>query len=108
MSNVKNDHDGVIINPMFMSKDHEGLPTVPHSPVLDNETTKDSTTKEFNDASKGKQIILYLPLIIAIGMVAIVLQIPSVLYLTDPPSIPITLLDNVDLESCSVSQCFYS
>ena len=36
-------------------------------------------------------------------MVVVVLQIPTILYFTEPSSVEVSLLDNVDLESCSVS-----
>ena len=55
-----------------------------------------------------KSIILqniYLPAILIISMCIIVaiLQIPTILYYTDPPSADVALFDNINLESCTVS-----
>ena len=48
---------------------------------------------------------IYLPatLIILMCMIVIMLQIPTVLYYTDPPSAESMLFDYINLETCSVS-----
>ena len=49
-------------------------------------------------------IVLHrLPLIIAMVTVAVLMQIPSILYFTDPPSGKANVLEDIDLETCSVS-----
>ena len=47
----------------------------------------------------------YLPvtLIILMCIIVMVLQIPTVLYYTDPPSAESMLLENINVETCSVS-----
>lgn len=103
--------DSEITNSIFISEDHKESSTIPHSPVLESEAAKEgnnsATKKEESNAVKGKRMILQnthlVPLIISMGVVAVILQIPLVLYYTDPPSTEVTLLENVDLETCSVS-----
>ena len=48
---------------------------------------------------------IYLPaiLILLMCVIVIILQIPTVLYYTDPPLAESMLLDNINLETCSVS-----
>ena len=47
----------------------------------------------------------YLPvtLIIMMFIIVMILQIPTVLYYTDPPSAESMLYENINLETCSVS-----
>jgi len=42
-------------------------------------------------------------LIILMCMIVIILQIPTVLYYTDPPSAESMLFDSINMETCSVS-----
>ena len=47
----------------------------------------------------------YLPVVLIILMcfIVMILQIPTVLYYTDPPSAEPVLLESINLETCSVS-----
>jgi len=101
-----------------MNNDHESH-KMPKSISFGNETTSisDSVIVQVNSAikkektntkPKKKSIILqntYLPAILIILMCIIVaiLQIPTILYYTDPPSADDALFDNINLESCTVS-----
>ena len=111
MISVKDNNDE-ITNPTFVSENDKESSTLPHFPALDSEVANvivsDSTSKEeskFSDTSRGWKILILhrFPLITAMVVVAVILQIPSVLYYTDPPSAEANLLDQVDLETCSVS-----
>ena len=109
MISVKDDNYA-ITNPTFLpGNDKESSSTLPHSPALHSEVarviTRGSTTSSANDALKGRKMFLdLLPLIIAMGIVVVLMQIPSILYYTDPPSGEANLLEDVDLETCSVSE----
>ena len=108
MINIKDDNYA-ITNPTFLpGNDKESSSTLPHSPALHSEAAKvitsGSTKCNINDASRGRRMFLdLLPMIIAMGVVVALMQIPSVLYYTDPPSGEANLLEDVDLETCSVS-----
>ena len=108
------DNNGEITNPTFVSgTDKETTSTLPHSPALDSEvanvivngTITNKEESKFSDDSRGwKMIVLHrLPLIIAMVTVAVLMQIPSILYYTDPPSGKANVLEDIDLETCSVS-----
>ena len=111
MINVKDNSDE-ITNPTFVSGNDKDSSTLPHSPALDceianviiNGTIRKEDSK-LSDESRGwKMIVLHwLPLIIAMGVVVVLMQIPSILYYTDPPSGQANLLEDIDLETCSVS-----
>jgi len=58
---------------------------------------------ETNDYTTFEKIYLPATLIIIMCMIVFILQIPTVLYYTDPPSAESMLLDNINLETCSVS-----
>ena len=115
MVSVNSENDPAIVNPVFESENDKNSPTVLHSPVLEskvadegiNNPTKKEENKS-NNALREKWITMQqythlVPLIISMAIVVALLQIPTILYYTDPPSAEITLLDSVDLESCSVS-----
>ena len=112
MVSVNSGNDPGILNPIFESEDDKKSPTVPNIPavlefkVADENPTKKEENKFYN-ALRGKWITMQqshlVPLIISMVIVVAILQIPAILYYTDPPSAEFTLLDNVDLESCSVS-----
>ena len=107
------DNNGEITNPTFVSGTDKGTSsTLPHSPARDSEVANvivNGTIKKegskFSDDSRGwKMIVLHrLPLIIAMVTVAVLMQIPSILYYTDPPSGEANVLEDIDLETCSVS-----
>ena len=117
------DNDGVT-NSIFISDNHKEASVIPHSPALEYDEAKvniedpkkkeeciwTNTLKSINQSLKsGKWVTLQkahiLPLILSIGIVAVIFQIPLILYCTDPPSTEVTsLLDSVDLETCSVSE----
>ena len=111
MINVKDNSDENT-NPTFVSGNDKDSSTLPHSPALDceianviiNGTIRKEDSK-LSDESRGwKMIVLHwLPLIIAMGVVVVLMQIPSILYYTDPPSGQANLLEDIDLETCSVS-----
>ena len=115
MVSVNSENDPGILNPIFESEDDKKSPTVPNIPavailefkIADENPTKKEENKFYN-ALRGKWITMQqythlVPLIISMVIVVAILQIPTILYYTDPPSAEFTLLDNVDLESCSVS-----
>ena len=111
MTSVKDNNDE-ITNSTFISENDKESSTLPHCPALDSEVANviinNSTSKEeskYSDTSRGwKMLILHrFPLVTTMVIVAVILQIPSVLYYTDPPSAEANLLDQVDLETCSVS-----
>ena len=108
------DNDGVA-NPIFLSDSHKETSTIPCSPGLESDKAKvnleEPKKKEDNvwtNALRGKWVTLQktniMPLIVSICIMAVIFQIPLILYCTDPPSTDVTsLLDSVDLETCSVS-----
>ena len=108
MISVKDDNYAVT-NPTFLSGNDKESTTLPHSPALHSEVAKViacGSTK--STASRGRKMCLdLLPLIIAMGMVVVLMQIPSMLYYTDTPSGEANLLENIDLETCSVSLMYY-
>jgi len=97
-----------------MSNDHESH-KMPKSISFGNEAISISSLvivqvkkEKVNVEPTKKSIILqntYLPAILIISMCIIVaiLQIPTILYYTDPPSADVALFDNINLESCTVS-----
>ena len=108
MISVKDDNYTITNSTFLRGNDKESSSTLPHSPALHSEAakviTRGSMKCEVNDSSKGRRIFLdLLPLIIAMGVVVVLMQIPSILYYTDPPSGEANLLEDVDLETCSVS-----
>ena len=115
MVSVNCDSDSTIPNPMFESKNDEEIHTVPHSPVLESKVAEESISSpakkeksKFNNALRRKCMMMQqythlMPLIIPMAVVVAILQIPTILYYTDPPSAEVALFDNIDLESCSVS-----
>ena len=111
MISVK-DSSGEITNPAFVSGNDKDSTTLPHSPALDcevanvivNGTIRKEESKRSDESRGWKMIVLHwLPLIIAMGIVVVLMQIPSILYYTDPPSGEANLLEDIDLETCSVS-----
>ena len=117
--NVNSGNDPGILNPIFESEDDKKLPTVPHNTVLEpvvvDESINNPTMREENrlyNALREKwitsqQYTHLVPLIVSMVIVVAILQIPTILYYTDPPSTEVALLDDVDLERCSVSLCMY-
>ena len=111
MVSVNCDSDSTIPNPMFKSKNDEETHTVPHSPVLESKVAEESISspakkEKVNIIRKCMMMQQYthlMPLIIPMAIVIAILQIPTILYYTDPPSAEVALFDNIDLESCSVS-----
>ena len=61
------------------------------------EKTKTSSCSSFQTIQKP------ILLVFLMCMIGAVLQIPTILYYTETPSTEVSLLDSVDLESCSVS-----
>ena len=122
MTTTSNEDNDGVANPIFISDSHKES-TIPRGPGLEYDEAKvniedpkkkeesiwTSTLKSINQSLKsGKWVTLQkghiLPLLISIGIVAVIFQIPLILYCTDPPSTEVTsLLDSVDLETCSVS-----
>ena len=108
MDGINGGNDSTIPNPMFESKNDKESHTVPK---VTEENNNSSTKKEngiSSNALREKWIMIQqythlVPLIISMAIVVAVLQIPTILYYTDPPSAEVTLFDNIDLESCSVS-----
>ena len=79
-------------------------------PVIDNTNSSFHSmkkekvhSKQINSYTTWEKIYLPATLIILMCMIAIILQIPTVLYYSDPPSAEPVLLDNINLETCSVS-----
>ena len=108
MVSINHDNNSVILNPTFKSKNDEETHTVPHNPALVVEENISSPTKKENSKLRGKWIMMQqythlVPLIVSIVIVIAILQIPTILYYTDPPSAEVAAFDNIDLESCSVS-----
>ena len=69
--------------------------------TLKKKTVNSKQTNKWNNLENS-----YLPvaLIILMFLIVVVLQIPTVLYYTEPPSADIALLfDDINLESCTVS-----
>jgi len=64
------------------------------------EKTNISTCTRWGSLQRIRKTIL---LAFLMCMVVVVLQIPTILYFTEPSSVEVSLLDTVDLESCSVS-----
>jgi len=60
-------------------------------------------------STRGSLQIIRKPILLLFLMclVVVVLQIPTILYYSESPSIEVSILDNVDLESCSVSNKLY-
>ena len=108
------DNDGVA-NPIYLSDSHKEALTIPRSPGLEPDKAKlnleEPKKKEDNvwtNTLRGKWVTLQktnkMPLLVSICILAVIFQIPLILYCTDPPSTDVTsLLDSVDLETCSVS-----
>ena len=123
MTTTTSDDCGGVANPIFQSDSHKEA-TIPRSPGLEYDEDKvnidepkrketntwTNTLKSINQTLKrsGKWVTLQkahiLPLLVSITIVAVIFQIPLIIYCSDPPSTDVTsLLDNVDLETCSVS-----
>ena len=61
-------------------------------------------SKQANKWSKLEKSYLPVFMIILMFLIVIVMQVPTVLYYTDPPSADIALLfDDINLETCTVS-----
>ena len=115
MVSINSGNDPLFINPIFESENDKKLHAEPHNPVIVSEVDKEGinnpTNKEeykFINTLREKWIAVQqhtrlTPLIIAMAIVGALLQIPTILYYTDPPSAEVTVLDNIDLENCSVS-----
>ena len=116
MVSINSGNDPMIINPIFELENDKKLHAEPHGPVIvpevDKEGINNPTNKEENkfiNALRDKWIAVQhhthlTPLIISMVIVGALLQIPTmILYYTDPPSAEVTVLDNIDLENCSVS-----
>ena len=113
---VDSGNDSGIPNPIFESDDDKKLSTMPHNSVLEpvviDESINNPTMREENKFCNAlrvkwvtlQQYIHLVPLIVSMIIVVVILQIPTILYYTDPPSAEVTLLDDVDLERCSVSK----
>ena len=93
---------------------HEESNTSPQSPASDPEirTTEENITSPRMEKESGSWCILtknakILPLVITMVVVVVSLQIPTILYYTDPPLVDDGLLDSIDLEGCTVSWCIY-
>ena len=71
---------------------------------------EDSSKKKTKVSSWSSSQTIQKPILLVLLMCLIVavLQIPSVLYYTEPPSAEVSLLDSVDLESCTVSYSYVS
>ena len=59
--------------------------------------------RQFNTYTTLEKSYLPVVLIILMCIIVMILQIPTVLYYTDPPSAEPALLENINLETCSVS-----
>ena len=121
MVSVNHDNNSTIPNPTFESQNDEETHMVPHScyssPVLQSKVVEESINSpvkneksKFNNVLRERWIRIQqythlVPLIVSMVIVVAILQIPTILYYTDPPLAEVALLDNIDLESCSVSLC---
>ena len=113
MVSVNHDDNSTNPNPTFESQNDEETHTVPHScsPVLQSKVIEESINSPVKkEKSKFRerwymmqQYTHLVPLIVSMIIVIAILQIPTILYYTDPPSAEVALLDSIDLESCSVS-----
>ena len=103
--NIESDIELEVCNSIFESKDDKESHTLPHNPP---EESINNPTKSRFKTLREKLITIQqhthlVPLIMSMIIVVVLLQIPTILYYTDPPSAEVVLLDNVDFESCSVS-----
>ena len=124
MTTPSSDECDGVANPIFASASHKETSTISRSVEFEHDESKvningpkakegsiwTNTLKSINQSLKrsGKWVTLQkthiLPLLVSIGIVAVIFQIPLILYCSDPPSTDVaSLLDNVDLETCSVS-----
>ena len=106
-----------MINPMFGSENVKKVHAEPHDPVIVSEVGEEGTSnprptkkekRKFINVLREKWIAVQqhthlAPLILAMIIVGVLLQIPTILYYTDPPSAEVTVLNNIDLMNCSVS-----
>ena len=66
--------------------------------------SKKKETEQINKYTILEKTYMPAILIILMCIVVVTLQIPTILYYTELPSVDVSLLfDNIDLESCSVS-----
>ena len=115
MTTTSNDDNDGVANPIFLSNSHKETSTIPCSSGLESDKAKinleEPKKKEDNvwtNTLRGKWVTLQktnkAPLLVSICILAVIFQIPLILYCIDPPSTDITsLLESIDFETCSVS-----
>lgn len=78
--------------------------SISESVIVQNNQNKKDNSKQAHKNTTLENFHLHIALIMIMCIIAMILQIPTVLYYTDPPSAEGSMiLDNINVESCSVS-----
>ena len=78
--------------------------SISESVIAQNNQNDKDNSKQTNKNTTLENSQLNIALIMLMCIIAMILQIPTVLYYTDPPSAESNMiLDNINVESCSVS-----
>jgi len=99
----------VIKNELSKSFEEPGLLALEIAPGKDNSThLKKKMANILKDLSKDNPTVSYALLIVLMILVIIILQIPTILYATAPPSTAdSSLLSSIDFDTCTVSSLMY-
>ena len=90
--------------PESVSFKHHDTVSISESVIVQKNisTVVTATTQPFKSINL-QESCLTATLILLMCIIILTLQVPTILYYTDPPSADATLFDNINLESCSVS-----